>query len=236
MVSHESLVETVAAQAHLSRPDEATHVARTVLADLTLRLDMPERRRLRQALPPADRDAAYATVPVRPGGAREFLRELGHHLDAPPERARHLAAAVLSTLGTTDPGLADDLSRHLPADIAALFAGPGPEPARRHPTTAAPAPLTTDEVEAALRTRPAWHGDSHRLERTVSLPPDRIRPLLRRVELATRGLPYHRFDHQVADGTLTFVLYTRSVDAVTEPDLRLADAIDATVNAFGSGG
>ncbi|UGY90531.1 DUF2267 domain-containing protein [Streptomyces gobiensis] len=235
MITHERLVETVATEAQLNRSEEATHVARTVLADLSLRLGMPDRRRLQRALPAADRDAAYATVPTRTGGAVEFFHDIGEHLGTPPERARYLARTVLSTLRASDPELVDDIGGHLPPDIAELFAEAEPDPARQHPATPAPAPLTVEEVNEALRIRPDWSGDTRRLERTVTLPADRVQPLLRRVKLNTRDLG-HRFDYRVAGGTITFVLYTRSVGAVTEPDLRLADAIDATVNAFGSGG
>lgn len=235
MITHERLVETVATEARLDRTEEAAQVARTVLADLSLHLDMPRRRQLRQALPPAERDAAYAVVPSRTGGLPAFLQEIGEHLDAPPERAYHLARTVLSTLGAHDPELAAVIGRHLPPDVAELLAQPAGDAARRHPLTSAPARLDPQEVSTALGRRPAWSGDSRRLTRTVGLPSDRIRPLLHRVAQDTRHIE-HSFDHRIADGEVTFTLYTRSVDGVTAADLRLADAIDATVNAFGSGG
>jgi pterin-4a-carbinolamine dehydratase/uncharacterized protein (DUF2267 family) len=235
MITHERLVERVATEAHLSGAEEAAHVARTILAELSLHLDMPQRRRLRQSLPAADRDAAYATVPPREGAAADLFRDIGEHLYTPPERARYLARTVLSTLGDSDRGLVEELRPHLPPDVVDLFAEAEPDAVRRHPATQAPAPLTVAEVADALRARPAWSGNNRRLERTVSLPPDRIQPLLRRVELETRDLG-HRFDHSIGEGSITFILYTRSVDAVTELDLRMADAIDAVVAAFGSGG
>ncbi|MBL1068725.1 DUF2267 domain-containing protein [Streptomyces sp. 7-21] len=235
MLTHERLVETVASRARLGDADEATHVARTVLADLALRLSMPERRRLRQALPPADRDAAYATVPPRHDGPTEFFRDLGAHLRIPPERARYLAATVLSTLGRSDPHLAEYLAGHLPEGFSELFAGPAPDPARRHPGTSPPAPLTASELRKALRARPEWSGSTHHIERTVRLPPDRVHPLLHRIALATRGIP-GRVEHHVSGGQITFTLRTRGAGAVTDNDLRLADAIDAAVDSFGSGG
>lgn len=235
MITHERLVEQVATEAHLSGAEEATHVARTILAELALRLDIPDRRRLQQALPAADRDAAYAVAPVRPPEAADLFRDIGEHLDTPPERARYLARTVLSTLRESEPTIADELSTHLPPDVADLFSEPGPDTARRNPRTAAPAPLTAAEAEEALRTRPTWSGDHLRLERTVFLPDDRIQPLLRRVERTARRIP-HRFDHRITEGAITFVLHTRSVGAITELDLRLADEIDATVGAFGAGG
>jgi pterin-4a-carbinolamine dehydratase/uncharacterized protein (DUF2267 family) len=235
MITHERLVEQVATEANLSGAEEATHVARTILAELSLRLDMPDRRRLQQALPAADRDAAYATAPVRPPEASELFRDIGEHLDAPPERARYLARTVLSTLRESEPTVADELSAHLPPDVADLFSEPEPDALRRNPRTATPAPLTAAEAGDALRTRPAWSGDHLRLERTVSLADDQVQPLLRRVDRAARRIP-HRFDHLITEGAVTFVLHTRSVGAVTELDLRLADEIDATVDAFGSGG
>ncbi|MEO3754401.1 DUF2267 domain-containing protein [Streptomyces sp. B6B3] len=235
MIRHEWLVETVADRAGLGRAKEADHVARTVLADLTLRLAPADRGRLERVLPPADRDAAFAVGPRRDGGAAEFLRDVGTHLDAPPERARYLAGTVLGTLRSAEPGVTDELRGHLPRDLAELFAAvPAADPARRHPDTPAPAPLTDDELRRALRDRPDWAGDLRGIARTVRLPADRIVPLLRRMRRDTRGLG--RFEYRVGPGEVTFVLHTRSVRAVTDADLPLADAIDATVDGFGSGG
>ncbi len=235
MITHEWLVETVADRAELGKAEVADHVARTVLADLTLRLDPADRHRLQRVLPPADRDAAFAVSPRRDGGAAEFLRDVGTHLGAPPERARHLAGTVLGTLRSAEPTFTDELRGHLSPDLAELFAAaPGVDPARRHPDTNAPAPLTDDELRRALRDRPTWEGDTRRITRTVGLPADRIVPLLRRVSRETQGLG--RFEYRVGTGEVTFVLHTHSVHAVTEADLPLADAIDATVDAFGSGG
>ncbi|MDT0343578.1 DUF2267 domain-containing protein [Streptomyces litchfieldiae] len=235
MITHERLVETVADEAGLGAADEAARVARVVLADLSVRLDMPRRQRLRQALPAPEGDAAYAIVPARGDGAPDFVRDIGQHLSAPPERARYLARAVLSSIRAADPQLADDISRDLPPDISELFAPSEGDPARRHPGTPSPAPLTEEELTAALRARPAWTGTTRRLERTVGLPSVRVEPLLRRVRQDTRDME-QSFGHRIGEDEITFILYTGSVDAVTEADLLLADAIDATVSGFGSGG
>jgi uncharacterized protein (DUF2267 family) len=130
MITHERLVERVAAEAHSAKPEDAAHTARTVLAELGLHLDMPRRRRLRQALPAVDRDAAYAIVPPLAGGAAELFRDIGEHLSVPPERARQLTRTVLAAIADFDPDLPRDLGPYLPPGVADLFPEGRPDPAR----------------------------------------------------------------------------------------------------------
>lgn len=235
MITHERLVEQVAADTGLAGAEEATSVIRTVLAEVGLRLDMPGRRRLQRALPGGDRDAAFATVPVRQGGSGDLFQDIGENLRSTPERARYLTRSVLAAVADLDPELGGDLRSSLPPDIAALISPTGPDPARDNSLTDAPVPLDDAEVAEALRNRPYWSGDAHRLRRTVSLPADRVRPLLRRLERASADVG-HPFSHQPSADGVTLTLHTRSVDAVTALDLQVADAIDATVAEFGSGG
>lgn len=235
MITHERLVEEVAARAHLDGTAEAGRVVRVTLAALSHRLEMPQRQRLRQAVPGPERDAALATVPPTDGGRVEYAQEIGRHLGTPPERASFLARTVLSYLAQEDAGLGQELRDSLPAEFAELFSVPELYPERRHAATDAPAPLTPEELEAELRRRPQWGGDLHQLVRTAALPGDRIPPLLNQVGKDSRELN-HRCEHESDDSGITFRLRTRSVDAVTPLDLALADRIDAAIAAVGSGG
>lgn len=234
MISHEQLVRYVADTADLDSPDDAARVTRVVLAELALHLEVPQRRRLQLAVPPAERDAGIATVPARTGGIAELTGGIGEHLRVTPERARHLVSVVLSAVAADDPDLVEELRPHLPADVLTLFAL-APDAARRNLQADSPAPLTTAEVSDALRARPTWSGDDRLLVRTVSLPRDRIDPLLSRIADATRDIR-HEIDQRVNGTEITFTLRTRSVGAVTEEDLRLADIIDSVIDTFGSGG
>jgi pterin-4a-carbinolamine dehydratase/uncharacterized protein (DUF2267 family) len=235
MITHEPLVEHVAAQARLSGTDEAARVVKVTLAALAHQLEVPRRQRLRQALPGPERDAAMVTVPPAGGGATELAREIGHNLETPPEHARYLVRTVLSEIAEADPELGQVLREGLPPDCASLFQAPEPYPERMHAATVAPAPLTTAELATELRRRPQWSGTSHHLTRTVALPADRLPPLLNQINKDSRALN-HRCDHEQTDDGITFFLHTRSVDAVTALDLELADRIDAAVTAVGSGG
>ncbi|MCF6526610.1 DUF2267 domain-containing protein [Streptomyces sp. JJ36] len=234
MIVHERLVEEVAAQARLT-DEEALRVLRVTLAALTHRLEMPQRRRLRSAVPGPERDAALATVPPARGGPAELWEEIGRNLGVPPERARHLARIVMSQVDAGEPDLTRELRESLPADFAELFTAPEERTARDNPATQAPAPLSREELDAALRRRPEWSGDAHGLTRTVSLPEDRLPPLLNQVDRDARDLR-HTCERERTGGGVTFVLRTRSVDAVTAVDLDLADRIDDAVAAVGSGG
>ncbi|GAA4934388.1 DUF2267 domain-containing protein [Streptomyces coeruleoprunus] len=235
MITHERLTEDVARRGHLSGSDETVRVIRVVLGALAHRLDMPQRRRLREAMPGPERDAAQATVPASSSGVTDLLAEVGRHLDAPPERALFLAQAVVSRIAEEDPDLGRELGEHLPDDFAPLFAPPEPHPERAHSAADAPAPLTEEELAAELGRRPQWSSDGRRLTRAVALPEDRFPPLLNAVERAARDVN-HRADWKRTDDGMAFTLYTRSVDAVTRLDLELADRIDAAVAAVGSGG
>ncbi|WKX73776.1 DUF2267 domain-containing protein [Streptomyces sp. XD-27] len=124
MITHERLIAEAADEVRVTRGADAGHVARIVLAELALHLEIPQRRLLQRALPAADRDAAYATVPRSTGGAAELVREVGRHLELQPERARHLTRRVLSAIADSDPDLVAALRPHLSPDIDDLFAAP----------------------------------------------------------------------------------------------------------------
>lgn len=234
MLTQERLLEDVADRARLPS-DDALPVIKVTLASMSHWLQMPQRQRLRDAVPGPERDATVVTVPPAEGGMSEFLDEVGRHLDVPRERARHLAQVVLSHLSEADPDLTRELQDSLPREFAELFTAPVDFPERRYTATEAPAPLTQEELDTELRRRPDWTGDIHHLARTIALPEDRLRPLLDQVRRDMQAMNHH-CEHQRTESGLTFVLRTSSVDAVTPLDLDLADRIDAAVSAVGSGG
>ena len=88
--------------------------------------------------------------------------------------------------------------------------------------------LDADEVDRALQSLPGWHGDSHRISRTVR--PVDLWGLLERVAAAEEELDHHTLV-DLEDGTVTFVLWTHVRDAVTRADLALAERINAVVDA-----
>lgn len=231
MITHRRLVEDAAARTRLPS-ERAARAIKVTLAVLALHLDPPARQRLRQAVPGPDRDAAYATVPRSGGTVTDFYGEVAAHLQAPPEQGRHVARSVLSLIARDDPDLGRHLVAGLPPGFDEAFTAPEPHPER---LPGEDTPLTERELGAALRRRPQWSGDGHRLTRTVGLPRDRVPPLLHQVEDDARELHRH-VAHALSDDGITFTVRTRSVEAVTTTDLELADRIDAAVAAVGSGG
>jgi pterin-4a-carbinolamine dehydratase len=231
MITHRRLVEDAAERIRLPS-GRAAHTVKVTLAVLALHLDVPARQRLRQALPGPERDAVRAPVPRSGGTVTDFYGEVAAHLPATPERGRQVARAVLSLIARDDPQLALYLAEGLPPGFAEVFTAPDAHPER---LPGEDAPLTEDELRAALGRRPQWGGDAHRLTRTVGLPRDRVPPLLHQVENDAREL-HRRVGHSVSEDGITFTVRTRSVDAVTGADLELADRIDAAVSAVGSGG
>ncbi|MFE5207993.1 DUF2267 domain-containing protein [Streptomyces sp. NPDC056600] len=231
MITHRRLVEDAAARTRLPS-ERAGRAVKVTLAVLALHLDVPTRQRLRQAVPGPDRDAAYATVPRSGGTVTDFYGEVAAHLPAAPEQGRRVARAVLSLIARDDPALARHLVENLPPGFAEAFTAPDAHPER---LPGEDAPLTDRELRDALRRRPSWSGDGHRLTRTVGLPRDRVPPLLHQVESDARQL-HRRVGHSLSEDGITFTVRTRSVDAVTTADLELADRIDAAVVAVGSGG
>ncbi|UGY93728.1 DUF2267 domain-containing protein [Streptomyces gobiensis] len=233
MVAQRWLVEEVAARARLAGTEEAAQAVRVTVAALARRLDIPQRRRLRQAVPGPERDAAFAAVPTVGGGNAELLEEISGYVGGTPEHVRYIARTVLSRIAEAEPELAREILAHLPTEFRELFSPPDPCPERMSTATGAPAPLTPSELDTALRLRPAWSGDGHRLLRTVTLPDDRLAQLLDRVQREAAELN-HRIDYEQTGEGMTFILRTRTrtAEAVTELDLTLADRIDVAIEAY----
>jgi pterin-4a-carbinolamine dehydratase len=103
------------------------------------------------------------------------------------------------------------------------------------PTRLSPQLLDRTDVDRELRRLPGWDGDEHRLRRTVELPPDRVRPLRDAVSRAEREMD-HKARVEQREGTLTFEVWTHSLDRVTDLDVQLAHRIDEAVETVGSHG
>jgi 4a-hydroxytetrahydrobiopterin dehydratase len=89
-----------------------------------------------------------------------------------------------------------------------------------------PAPLSPDDVSAALRELPLWSGDGHGLRRTVELPSfrDAVAAIGRIADVAEEM--DHHPDIDLRWRTLHLTLVSHSAGGVTENDLELARRID----------
>ncbi|SFO57547.1 Pterin-4a-carbinolamine dehydratase [Pseudonocardia ammonioxydans] len=235
MVRYETLVEGVRDRAQLDSGAHARPVVEAVLNTLAHELPHDLRERLADALPAKVEPAAdvAGTSPPRIGQA--FVDQVGETLGEPPERARYLAMAVLREIRAADADLAEALHENMPPETLQVLepAGDPPDVATTVPPER-PTRLTADEVGAALRALPDWTGDETGIARTVSLPEDRITPLVDQVQREARDMNDHAHVER-GSGTVTFRLRTGSA-SVTEPDLTLARRVDAAVTQVASGG
>jgi pterin-4a-carbinolamine dehydratase len=145
------------------------------------------------------------------GASREPSRNPG---PATPERPKPTPAR----LGTAPPG--DPRYRYGEVTVE-----PG-DPA---------APLTEEELGAALDTLPYWEGTRSALRRTISLPEDNLDRVLARIDRLRgdtgRAPKVVRDDRENA----TIVLNSPSLNAATGLDVALAHQVDATIDEAGAG-
>jgi pterin-4a-carbinolamine dehydratase len=191
---------------------------------------------------PAARDRLLATVPGSialatpdaPGAAPTadaLVSAVSWLTGAAPEQARYRAQAVLATVADHEPDLIDAL--HLPDDIRSLCADPAAGGGVTGPTGHS-APLTRDEVVAALTGLPGWTGDTRALRRTLTLPAGNLDRVLDRVARLHRDLG--RGPGVTRDGdTAVFTVCTSAIGAVTAADVDLAHRVDATIAAASPG-
>ena len=94
-----------------------------------------------------------------------------------------------------------------------------------------PAPLSADDVSAALRDLPLWSGDADGLRRSVELPSfrDAVAAIVRIADVAEEM--DHHPDIDLRWRTLHLSLVSHSAGGVTENDLELARRIDALLPA-----
>lgn len=234
---HQELVEGIKARSDLSRPAEVRRVTVTVLETVARCLDDVHRGELAAALPVPERVAVRWDVGETDRcDPADLTDEIARRSGYPPEQARYLTEAVLSELSDGDPILGEALRAWLPREPESLFTAPKDQARRARPSGAdQPRPVSTDELTHALSSLRDWSGDTTRISRTVSLPDERVTPLLNRVQHAQREVN-HRADVRRDQDGVTFTLCTKSLDAVTDWDLRLARSIDEAIDAIGSGG
>ncbi|MBQ6642235.1 MAG: DUF2267 domain-containing protein [Saccharopolyspora sp.] len=239
MIAYREFVDGVRKKAELADAEEARRATIDVVAALVQHLDGADREQLATVLPGKLREDVPWDAPLRSGDQpADLAQEVGGQAGAPPERARYLTQAVLSQLAAQDPDVAKSLQHRLPGDLGVLFAPPGGGPPPEWAAAGAderPRPLDQGELERTLRSLPGWTGTTTGISREVSLPADRLTPLLNQVKQAEKDLSHHAGIEERSSGVL-FTLRTRSLDAVTELDVELARRIDEAVGAVGSGG
>jgi pterin-4a-carbinolamine dehydratase len=238
VIQYAAFIEAVGAQAGAADTEESRRAVEAVIAAVAVSLEKADRDRLAAVLPGSLRGAAEVQGQgVRPDSGAALVSAVSAGSGLPGERARFFTQAVLSTLARSEPDVAGVLARRLP-DGEELFAPIDqgvPPRGSGVPIELTPRLLDRDEIDHALAALQGWEGDEHRLRRTVVLPPDRHRPLRDAVARAEQDMIHHARVEQLQD-TVTFEVWTHSLDRVTDMDVELARRIDAAVAAVGSHG
>jgi uncharacterized protein (DUF2267 family) len=230
-IEYREFLEAVSQSAGLDH-QSARRVAQATFVTLAEALDDDSRRRLAAVLPPLFRQY----LPRRQAEPRDldlaaFVLQVAQRGLQPPEQARVRAQVVLAALAHREPELPSSLP--LSDDIRELFTPPEIGGGVTGPAGHL-APLSPDEIAAALRRLPEWEGDISGLRRTIALPPDSLDRVLDRIETLRRDLGggvYARRD----DGNAEVTVKTAAVDAVTGPDVDIAASIDSLIAEFGAG-
>jgi uncharacterized protein (DUF2267 family) len=229
-IEYEELIEAVSRSVDIDHRS-ARRVTQATLTTLAETLDDNGRQRLAAAIPPLFRQYLPRRTEQRDLDLPALVREMAQRGQQPPEQARVRAQAVLATLAEREPDLPSGLP--LPDDIRGLFTPPeiggGVTGATGHL-----APLSPEEIDAALRRLPDWEGDTGGLRRTIALPPDSLDRVLSMIENLRRDLGggvYTRRDDDNAEVTVK----TATADAVTAPDVDIATSIDSLIAEFGAG-
>lgn len=237
MVSYSDLLSGVAERAGLERAEQARTATAAVLTAVAQYGQPQGRAALADVLPSQFAEVIKATTRRDSGNVADFLGLVASAASTTPERARYLSQAVLSYLADVESQATQRLRADLPDEFADLFTPPGQGPPPERAATAAndvPTQLTPDEVTAALRRLPGWEGDTHRLRRTVALPPGHDRLVLDRIRQAEADLNHHAERAEGPDG-LTITVWTHSRGLVTDLDVRLAQRISEAIETPGGG-
>jgi pterin-4a-carbinolamine dehydratase/uncharacterized protein (DUF2267 family) len=239
VVQYATFIEAAGSQAGAADSDEARRAVEAVLGAVATALDEPARRRLIDTLPSALRGAADVSGPASPVDSEAALvGDVSRRADCPHPRARRYLRAVLATLSEDEPELAEVIAERLPVGpelFSPVIEGvtPGSSGVSSQLT---PHLLDGDDIARELGRLTGWDGDERRLRRTVVLPADRVRPLRDAVARAEREMTHHAQVEEEPRGTVTFEIWTHSLDRVTDLDVELARRIDEAVAAVGSAG
>jgi pterin-4a-carbinolamine dehydratase len=238
VIQYATFIEAARAQAGAADTEEARRAVEAVVAAVAASLEESDRDRLAAVLPGSLRPATEVRgQAVRPDSAAALVSAVSARSGCPAERARFYTQAVLSTLAGSEPDVAGVLARRLP-DGDELFAPIDqgvPPRGSGVPTGQTPRLLERDEIGRALAALEGWEGDERRLRRTVVLPPERHRPLRDAIARAERDMTHHARVERLQD-SITFEVWTHSLDRVTDLDVELARRIDAAVASVGSHG
>ncbi|GAB3308402.1 hypothetical protein GCM10027451_17330 [Geodermatophilus aquaeductus] len=238
MIQYATFVQAAGAQAGAADTQEARRAVEAVIAAVAAALDESDRDRLAAVLPGSLRGAAEIRGQgMHPDSGAALVSAVSAGADCPAERARFYTQAVLSTLADSEPDVARVLAQQLP-DGEELFAPIDegvPPRGSGVPIGLTPRLLERREIDRALAALQGWEGDERRLRRTVVLPAERQRPLRDAVARAEQDMTHHARVERWPDA-ITFEVWTRSLDRVTDMDVELARRIDAAVAAVGSHG
>lgn len=222
MIKYRELISSAAHRINIGVDDARAAVDATIEA-LARTGTEENRRRLNEAMPDLLRPDEDTQPSVR--DAQGFVQTVASLTQRPAEQARYRAQAVLAALAESEPDLVDALE--LPDDIKALATDPpigggivGPE--------GHAAPLTPDEIAAALDEFPDWSGDTSCLRRTISLPPDRLDQVLAYVAFVCQNTGRPDI-HRESDDTAVLTVRTESVKAVTALDFEILPVIDTAI-------
>jgi uncharacterized protein (DUF2267 family)/pterin-4a-carbinolamine dehydratase len=212
--------------------DQARDAAEATVLTLARALDPAGRERLLDAVPTELRDDPEMAVGNRRHDLAGFLDEVARLTNRTPEQARYQAQATLGALAAQDPDLVGSLG--LPPELGDLL-GPLPVGGDRVAPNRHTAPLTDDELRAALAELPYWAGDRRAISRTIELPPDSLDRVL--AQLAQLKPEFGRGPSigRPAGNLAVLTVRTKRVAAVTALDVELAHRVDAAIYEAGAG-
>lgn len=244
MVKHKKLISSVAEHVDLDAARERTQdstdqlreIVTAVLSTLAHTLTDRQRHELADALPGTIEDAALVPADTAVRDGNTMITELAQRLGVTSERARYLAQAVFAGLADADRTVTDFLREHAVPEVVAVLEPTGDSPERVASTRGeVPTELSEDELTKALNRLTGWQRDQGGISRAVSLPADRVTPLIERVQHEAARSNDHARAQRTTDGVI-FTLRTSSSGTITQPDVSLAERIDQAVVDVGSGG
>lgn len=229
-IGYRDLVGEVARRARLDF-DRARAAAEATVTALARWLADADRQRLLDAVPTELHDEHRVDEPLPRRDLSGFFDEVAEMSHLPREQARYHAQATLSALAERAGELIASLD--LAPELRDLF-GPLPAGPGRVGPVGQVAPLTDDELRAALARLPYWSWDRNRLSRTLTLPPGNLERVLQRLDRLKRDTGRGPHIGRL-DGAAVLVVRTNSVDAITDLDIALAHQVDAAIDEAGAG-